>query len=109
MTIRLDRIALENAPRHPFCGCWTISFKGVGGKGVYGQLVATPNGLLLLHDMSDEQELIVPGLAIPAGADTHAVSRCIAQALLALGWGPEVDQGSNVVASDTYEWQAAWR
>jgi hypothetical protein len=109
MTFRFDRITFETAPRHPFCGCWTISFKGVCGKGVYGRLATTQDGLLLLHNMSDDRELIVPGFVIPVGADKQTVSRCIAQALLALDWGPEVDQRGNVVNSATYQWQVAWR
>ncbi len=111
MTFRIDRIVFETAPRHPHCGCWTLAFKGVYGKGVYGHFVATPSGLLLLHNMSEKRELIVPGFVIPdpESADKQNVSRFVAQALIEIGWGPEVDQHFNVVDSETFQWIPAWR
>jgi hypothetical protein len=111
MTIRIDRIYFETAPRHPYCGSWEIEFKGVEGRGEYGTLRVMQDKLYL----QTWTEQLAPDLVllsecvIPSDADKQIVSRCVAQALLTLGWGPECNQNGTLVDSATYEWQVAWR
>jgi hypothetical protein len=110
MTFRIDRINFETAPRHLYCGSWEIEIKGVEGRGEYGTLRAMQDKLYLQAwtELKPELELL-SDCVIPSDADKQIVSRCVAQALLVLGWGPEVNQNGHVMNSATYQWQVAWR
>ena len=109
MTFRIDRINFETASRHPYCGSWEIEFKGVKGKGEYGTLRVMQDKLFLQTWKQEPELVLLSECVIPPDADKQIVSRCVAQALLALGWGPECNQNGNVVDSDCYQWQVAWR
>lgn len=101
MTFRIDRFAFEY-------GKWRFDFKGVEGKGEYGHAVFEPEGLCLVHSLSDEKVVLVPGLSIPEDCDRQEASRIFARALHSIGWGPEVDKNNNSVDSETFIYDG-WR
>jgi hypothetical protein len=100
MTFRIDTVSFVTRENSPWYGRVTFDIKGIEGRGEYGLLCATPDGLFLAQ--SAELELLVPTFRIPEGADKQAASRLLAEALHTLGWGPEVDQAGNIVNSKTY-------
>ena len=104
MTFRIDSVAFETCEGSPWYGRVIFDIKGIEGRGKYGLLCATEGGLFLAQ--SGELELLAPTFRIPAGADKQTASRLLAEALHALGWGPEVDQAGNLVNSATYVLQA---
>jgi hypothetical protein len=111
MTLRIDRIHFETTPRHLYCGSWEIEIKGVEGRGEYGTLRVMQDKLYLQtwsEKLAPEIELLAE-CVIPPDADKQIVSRHVAQALLTLGWGPEINQNGHVMNSAAYQWQVAWR
>lgn len=102
MTFRIDSVAFETREDSPWHGRVIFDIKGIEGRGEYGLLCATPDGLFLAPRISGELELLLPTFRIPKGADKQAASRILAEALHTLGWGPEVDQAGNIVSSKTY-------
>lgn len=102
MTFRIDSVVFESREESAGYGRVIFDIKGIKGRGEYGLLCATPDGLFLAHRISGELERLVPDFRIPEGADKQAASRTLADALHILGWGPEVDQAGNVVNSKTY-------
>lgn len=100
MTFRIDSVAFKTCEESPRQERVIFDIKGIEGRGEYGLLCATSDGLFLVQ--SDELQLLVPTFRIPTGADKQTVSRVLAEALHALGWGPEVDQSGNVVNSKAY-------
>lgn len=102
MTFRIDMVSFETREKSPGYGRVIFDIKGIAGRGEYGLLCATPDGLFLAHRGTGELEQLVPTFRIPAGADKQVASRILADALHKLGWGPEVDQAGNIVNSTTY-------
>lgn len=100
MTFRIDSVAFETREESPRQERVIFDIKGIEGRGEYGLLCATSDGLFLVQ--SDELQLLVPTFRIPAGADKQTASRVLAEALHTLRWGPEVDQSGNIVNSKTY-------
>ncbi len=104
MTFRIDSVAFETREDSPWYGRVIFEIKGIEGRGEYGLLYATEDGLF--RAQSGELELLAPTFRIPEGSNRQAASRLLAEALHKLGWGPEVDQAGNVVDSTTYVLQA---
>lgn len=102
MTFRIDHVRQRN-------GTWLFDIKGIQGQGVYGTLLTDGQGKGL-YLMSSEIPIPTAGSKItncdlrgslicspeefwiPAETSTTSVGRILAEALLRLGWGPEVDQ-----------------
>jgi hypothetical protein len=102
MTFRIDTVNFDTREDSLWQGRVIFDIKGIAGRGEYGLLCATPDGLFLAHRSSGELERLVPTFRIPEGADKQAASRLLAEALHTLGWGPELDQAGNIVGSTTY-------
>ncbi|MDP3512503.1 MAG: hypothetical protein Q8S20_07120 [Sulfuritalea sp.] len=102
MTFRIDQVSFDTRGKRPQCGRVIFDIKGIDGRGEYGRLCAAPDGLFLEQRLSGALKPLVPSFRIPAGADTQAASRILAETLHTLGWGPEVDQAGHVVDSKTY-------
>ena len=108
MTIRIDRIERRVFEGHY---SWHLNFKGVHGKGEYGELATGVDGLGLSFRTTGTvwTELLAsnrfeahPDLS--AEQVTHRVAAC----LVCLGWGPEfyddrdsITRGRSVTASVT--------
>ena len=101
MTIRIDQVRQKG-------DLWEFDIKGIQGQGVYGSLVTGDDGrgLYIKHLRFDlpsppyfeREDLVSPEtFHIPAGTSPTEASRLAAQALVALGWGPEVDQHNRLL------------
>lgn len=106
MTFRIVGVSFETREESTWLGRVVFDIKGIEGRGEYGLLCATPDGLFRAHRITGELEQLMPTFRIPEGADKQAASRILAEALHTLGWGPEVDQAGNIVNSTTYVLQS---
>ncbi len=109
MTFSIDRVRNRN-------GTWLFDIKGIRGQGVYGTLLTDSQGKGL-HLMTSELpssmfsskvtncDLRQPVICapdefrIPEATSMQSASLLLADALLKLGWGPEVDQYNCVCRS----------
>ena len=111
MTFRVDgahRLVVDGASPHaPESGTiWRFSIKGLYGSGVYASLQTDVRGRGLtvnfmdVGKLRDDQRadiLDASEFQVPADADESLAMRLVGEALLKVGWGPQVNgQGERI-------------
>ena len=112
MTFRVDgahRMVVDGASPHaPESGTiWRFSIKGLYGSGIYASLQTDVSGRGLtvnfmdvgkLRDDQRAEILDASEFQVPVDADTSLAMRLVGEALLKVGWGPQVDGQGNKIA-----------